>query len=384
MGLDDFSRGAGAVQAMRKVGVELGPRSYSILIAPELCKQTGRLFLEHSIGKRIFVVSNNRVFSLHGARVRHSLQEAGFKVTEIFVPDGEEHKNLHTVERIYTYLAAQRAERESTIVALGGGVTGDMGGFVAATFLRGIDCVQMPTTLLAQVDSSVGGKTGVNHQKGKNLVGAFHQPRLVLIDTATLSTLPEREFQSGVFEVVKYGLIYDSSFFSFLESELDDLLARKEETLEQVIARCCEIKAEVTSQDERESDLRRILNFGHTFGHALEVTTAYLRLAHGEAVAFGMLAATELSRELGLLDSRAADRVARMIRRVGPLPPVDDIGVQELLEAMEHDKKRQEDVVHFVLLDRIGHTEIRGGLEEALLAQVWTTVQAAEQQLSHG
>jgi len=253
-----------------------------------------------------------------------------------------------------------------------------MSGFVAATFLRGIACVQMPTTLLAQVDSSVGGKTGVNHQKGKNLVGAFHQPRLVLIDTATLSTLPEREFQSGVFEIVKYGLIYDSSFFSFLESELDDLLARKEETLEQVIARCCEIKAEVTSQDERESDLRRILNFGHTFGHALEVATSYVRLTHGEAVALGMLAATELSRELDLLDSVAAEQAARLIRGVGPLPSIESIGYPELLEAMEHDKKRQEDVVHFVLLDRIGHTEIRGDVEEALVAQAWSTVRAAQ------
>ena len=369
---------------MRKVGVELGPRSYSILIAPGLGKEAGRLFLEYSIGKRVFLVSNTRVFSLHGAQVHQSLQEAGFEVTEIFVPDGEAHKNLHTVENIYTYLAAQRADRESTIVALGGGVTGDMSGFVAATFLRGIDCVQMPTTLLSQVDSSVGGKTGVNHPKGKNLVGAFHQPRLVLIDTATLSTLPERELQSGLYEIVKYGLIYDSSFFSFLESNLDRLLARGEETLEQVIARCCEIKAEVTSQDERESDLRRILNFGHTFGHALEVATSYVRLTHGEAVALGMLAATELSRELDLLDSRAADRVVRIIRSVGPLPPIDDIGYPELFEAMEHDKKRQEAVVHFVLLDRIGHTEIRGNLDEALLAQVWSSVQTAQQSLSHG
>ena len=369
---------------MRKIGVELGPRSYSILIAPGLGKEAGRLFLEYSIGKRVFLVSNTRVFSLHGAQVRRSLQEAGFEVTEIFVPDGEAHKNLHTVENIYTYLAAQQADRKSTIVALGGGVTGDMSGFVAATFLRGIDCVQMPTTLLSQVDSSVGGKTGVNHQKGKNLVGAFHQPRLVLIDTATLSTLSEREFQSGLYEIVKYGLIYDSSFFSFLESNLDNLLARGEETLEQVITRCCEIKAEVTSQDERESDLRRILNFGHTFGHALEVATSYVRLTHGEAVALGMLTSIELSCELDLLDSRAADRAVRMIRSVGPLPPIDDVGYPELLEAMEHDKKRQEDGVHFVLLDRIGHTEIRGNLEEALLTQVWSSVQAAEQSLSHG
>ncbi len=369
---------------MRKVGVELGARSYNILIAPDLGREAGRLFLEHSIGKRVFLVSNTRVFSLHGAQICQSLQDAGFEVTEIFIPDGEAHKNLHTVENIYTYLAAQRADRQSTILALGGGVTGDISGFVAATFLRGIDCVQMPTTLLSQVDSSVGGKTGVNHQKGKNLVGAFHQPRLVLIDTATLSTLPNREFQSGLYEIIKYGLIYDSSFFSFLETNLDDLLARREETLEQVIARCCEIKAEVTSQDERESDLRRILNFGHTFGHALEVATSYVRLTHGEAVALGMLTATELSRELGLLDSVAADQAASLIRRVGPLPPTENIGYPELLEAMEHDKKRQEDVVHFVLLDRIGHTEIRGDVEKALVAQAWSTVRAAERLLSHG
>ena len=369
---------------MKTVRVELGPRSYNILIAPDLRKKTGSLFLKHALGRRIFLVSNQKVFSLHGSIVRDSLQSAGFEVTEIFIPDGEAHKNLHTVENIYTYLAAQRADRDATIVALGGGVTGDISGFVAATFLRGINCVQIPTTLLSQVDSSVGGKTGVNHHKGKNLVGAFHQPRLVLIDTTTLSTLPRREFRSGLYEILKYGIIFDVQFFSFLERNFSRLLAGGEDDLEKVIARCCEIKAEVTSRDERETGLRRILNFGHTFGHALEAVTSYKLLTHGEAVAVGMLVATELSRELDLLDEETGNRIGELIRGVGPLPFLGPLDFSELLEIMEHDKKRQEAVVHFVLLKRIGETTIRGDLDSDLLGRVWERVLLAEPSLSRG
>ncbi len=369
---------------MKKVRVELGPRSYDILIAPDLRKEAGSLFGEHGLGKKLFLVSNQKVFSLHGAIVCDSLRSAGFEVTEIFIPDGEAHKNLHTVENIYTYLAAQRADRDATIVALGGGVTGDISGFVAATFLRGLNCVQIPTTLLSQVDSSVGGKTGVNHHRGKNLVGAFHQPRLVLIDTLTLSTLPQRDFRSGLYEILKYGLIYDAGFFSLLEQNLSGLLAGREEGLEEVIARCCEIKAAVTSRDERETGLRRILNFGHTFGHALEVVTSYNRLTHGEAVAIGMLVATELSREVELLGQETVDRIGALIGSVGPLPALGSIDFQELLEVMEHDKKRQEDAVQFVLLKRIGETVIRGDLDSDLLGRVWERVLVAEPSLSLG
>ncbi len=369
---------------MKEVRVKLGPRSYQILIAPGLHNQTGPLFLKHTLGKKVFLISNKTVFSLHGGTVCDSLRSAGFKVKQIFIPDGEAYKNLHTAENIYTYLAAQRADRDSTIVALGGGVTGDLSGFVAATFLRGINYVQLPTTLLAQVDSSIGGKTGVNHQKGKNMVGVFHQPRLVLIDTTSLSTLPRRDFHSGLYEILKYGLIYDKRFFSLLERILTSLLQQDKKHLDEVISRCCEIKAEVTSRDERETGFREILNFGHTFGHALEAVTGYNLLTHGEAVGIGMLIATELSRELELLDQKTAERIGTLILGVAPLPSIGKLNFIEILETMEHDKKRKDDLIHFVLLKHIGKTTIRKNLDSKLLTRVWNKVLLTNPSLSAG
>ena len=369
---------------MNSVAVELGSRSYDILIAPDLLEQSGQLFDRYALGRRVFLVSNQTVFGLYGKTVTESLASQGIHVTEIFIPDGESFKNLHTVERIYTYLMAQRADRDSTVVALGGGVTGDVAGFAAATFLRGLACVQIPTTLLSQVDSSVGGKTGVNHQKGKNLIGAFHQPRLVLVDTNTLSTLSSREFRSGVYEIVKYGLIYDAAFFEFLESHLEDLLTRESSTLQRVISRCCEIKADVTSRDERESDLRRILNFGHTFGHALEANMGYSGITHGEAVGWGMLMATEISVRKGLLDAADARRVVALISRLGALPRVDQLEFSDLLDVLEHDKKRQDSKLHFVLLNGIGQTTIRTDIGHSLMQEAWQSVTSSHAPLAHG
>jgi 3-dehydroquinate synthase len=253
-------------------------------------------------------------------------------------------------------------------------VTGDIAGFVAATLFRGIPYLQIPTTLLAQVDSSVGGKTGVNHPLGKNMIGAFHQPDLVCIDTDTLSSLPAREFQSGLYEVVKYGLICDSEFFEFFETHLEDIRNQVASVLEEVIGRCCAIKAQITSQDEREADLRRILNFGHTFGHALEAATQYQVFTHGEAIAWGMLVETHLSQLHGSLDASAGDRIRQAIRSIGKLPPIDSVSIESLLEAMKRDKKHVGDQIIFVLLEEIGATVITGDIKEGLLTEAWERI----------
>jgi 3-dehydroquinate synthase len=328
------------------------------------------------VSKRLFLVANTTIHELYGRNLLVNLESAGFEVTHILIPDGEKWKTLETVEKIYTYLLAQRADRNSNLVALGGGVTGDIVGFVAATYMRGIPYLQIPTTLLAQVDSSVGGKTGVNHRLGKNLIGAFYQPSLVLIDTHSLSTLPEREFKSGLYEVVKYGLIFDKSFFAYIAENLDSIKRREPMVLEQLISRCCEIKAEVISIDETETDLRRILNFGHTLGHALEAATRYEKLKHGEAVAYGMMAATVLSREAGFLEEEECERVLQTIMAIGPLPPVGTVSFREMLEAVKRDKKRQEDQTVFVLLRDIGGTVIRSGFSDERLESVWRSTLA--------
>lgn len=360
---------------MKTVHVNLGARSYDILIGSGILESAGDFFKKYKVGRRIFVVSNPNVSQLYGRSLMEALSRQEFEVTEILIPDGEKFKNLQTVENIYTYLIAQRADRFSTLVALGGGVTGDVVGFVAATFLRGIPYVQIPTTLVSQVDSSVGGKTGVNHHLGKNMLGAFYQPHLVYIDIDTLSSLPPREFQSGLYEVVKYGLIYDPDFFHYCEDHLEEIGKRVPEVLENIISRCCEIKAEITALDERESDLRRILNYGHTFGHALEAATGFHGLTHGEAVAYGMLASGRLSVSKDLLIASVERRIARCIRRIGELPSIDHIPAEKVLEAMERDKKRQEGRVVFVLLKNIGKTVIEANVEADLTA-IWEAVRS--------
>ena len=359
---------------MKTVHVDLGKRSYDILIGAGLLDQFHQFLKQYKTGKRIFLISNPSVSQLFGKDLLQRLLENGYQVAEIFIPDGEAHKSLKTVETIYTALITQRADRSSTLVAMGGGVTGDIVGFVAATFLRGVPYVQIPTTLLSQVDSSVGGKTGVNHQLGKNMIGAFYQPHLVCIDTDTLASLSPREFQSGLYEVVKYGLICDLEFFEFFESHLEDIQKRKPDVLEKLISRCCEIKAEITSGDEKEQGLRRILNFGHTFGHALECATEFQGLTHGEAIAWGMLAETRLSFMKGYLDESDGQRISQCLRRIGELPPVDLVPTQGILEAMKFDKKRQNDQIVFVQLEDIGKTRVAAGIEEDALIQAWEEI----------
>jgi 3-dehydroquinate synthase len=341
---------------VRIVTVPLGTRSYEIKIGSGLLSQAGALCARLKPGTRCAIISDRNVAPRFANTVRRSLKQAGFDSVLITVPAGETAKSLKVVEHCYDTLAKHRLERKSFIVALGGGVVGDLAGFVAATYLRGVVFVQVPTTLLAQVDSSVGGKVGVNLKAGKNLVGAFHQPRLVLGDLDTLRTLPAREFRAGLAEVIKYGIIYDDRLFARLERDLPLLLRRDPKTLMEVIARCCEIKADVVGQDETESGLRAILNFGHTIGHAIENISGYGKYLHGEAIAIGQVAAARISTAVLGLPAPEAGRVQAIFASAG-LPTgirLTPAQRQKLLAAMRLDKKVSRGEVTFVLAKRIG------------------------------
>jgi 3-dehydroquinate synthase len=342
--------------AVRIVTVPLGNRSYPIKIDQGLLARIGTECAELNLGARCAIISDSRVARRYAKPARAALVAAGFDPVLITFPAGETAKSLQSVQRCYDHLSAHRLERKSFIVALGGGVVGDLAGFVAATYLRGIPFVQVPTTLLAQVDSSVGGKVGVNLKAGKNLVGSFHQPKLVLCDLDTLNTLPRREYRAGLAEVIKYGIIYDADLFAQLESELPALLERNPDVLQSVIARCCEIKAEVVGQDETEAGLRAILNFGHTIGHALEAISHYGKFLHGEAISIGQVAAAQISAELAGLSADDMVRIANLFRRAG-LPitvPLNAARRQQLLQAMQLDKKVSAGEVRFVLAESIG------------------------------
>ncbi len=341
---------------MRTVKVQLGSRSYPIHIGSGAMARLGPECRRLEFGRRCAVVTDATVGPLYAEKVIGVLTQAGFEPVVITVPAGEKAKHLRWVQFCYNQLAAHRLERKSFVVALGGGVVGDLGGFVAATYLRGVPFVQVPTTLLAQVDSSVGGKVGVNLKAGKNLVGAFYQPRLVLCDLDTFATLPEREFVSGLAEVIKYGIIYDAPFFESLEKGMPRVLAREEDLLAQVVAKCCSIKAEVVSQDETESGLRAILNFGHTVGHALEAISNYGRFLHGEAISIGQVAAAWLSAvRLGLTEKEVR-RIAALLE-AARLPVSIQLTTAEraaLKNAMRLDKKVAGGEIRFVLTNRIG------------------------------
>lgn len=341
---------------MRIVNVSLGTRSYVIRVGSDLLARLGSDCARLGLGARCAVISDRNVAARFGKAVHRSLSKAGFDPVSITAPAGETSKNLKLVHACYDELAGHRLERSSFIVALGGGVVGDLAGFVAATYLRGIAFVQVPTTLLAQVDSSVGGKVGVNLKAGKNLVGAFHQPRLVLCDLDALRTLPSREYRAGLAEVIKYGIIHDASLFERLERELPKILARDPKTLGAVVARCCEIKAAVVGQDEREGGLRAILNFGHTIGHALEAVSSYGTYLHGEAISIGQVAAAELSRLALGLPAREVDRIRTLFERAG-LPTrvaLNPARRKRVFEAMRLDKKVSGGEIKFVLAKRIG------------------------------
>ncbi len=343
---------------MRPITVNLGDRSYPIYVGEDILAEIGKLMRQAGLGEKVGIVTDAKVAGLYLKPVEESLRRSGFGVSTVFLPEGEEHKSRDSVSAIYDRLVSERFERSSSLIALGGGVIGDLTGFAAATFLRGIAYVQVPTTLLAQVDSSVGGKTGVNHREGKNLIGAFHQPRLVLIDVAALRSLPRRELVAGLAEVIKYGIIADPGLFAFVEEKLESLLALEREPLVEVIAVSCAIKAKVVEADERESDYRSVLNFGHTVGHALESLTGYEEFLHGEAVAIGMVQAASISVRQGYCDQESFERIRRLVSRAGlPTEIPDHVEPQELVKRMEVDKKSAGGKIKFVLCAGIGKTQ---------------------------
>jgi 3-dehydroquinate synthase len=352
------------------LNVSLGDRSYEIHIAPGGLKTSGSLMKKACpAARRLLLVSNNKVFGLYGSVLMRSLQAAGFRVETFMIGDGERFKSLKTAEKVLSFLIASGFERNDAIVGFGGGVIGDLSGFVAALYLRGIDYIQIPTTLLAQIDSSVGGKTAVNHKLGKNLIGAFYQPRLVIIDPETLTTLPEREMTAGLCEAIKYGVIRDRPLFDLMESKIESLKTFEMNVLVPMIRRCCEIKAEVVSKDERESGLRMILNFGHTVGHALEAVTAYRRFKHGEAVGYGMIAASRIALKVNGFEPAEADRIAALIHASGQLPRLTNIDPDETFRAMSHDKKMSRGKLSFILPDSIGDVVIRRDVSPRIITE---------------
>ena len=352
---------------MIEVPVSLDDRSYSIAIGEGLLDRAD-LFEPHVAGRQVAIVTNTTIAPLYGPRVRAALARSAETVIEIALPDGEAHKTWQTLNLIFDALLEHRFDRGAVLVALGGGVVGDMTGFAAAVYQRGIDFIQVPTTLLAQVDSSVGGKTGINHPLGKNMVGAFHQPRRVLADVGCLRTLPERELSAGLAEVVKHGAIADTGYLDEVERDMAAMFSRDAGALARAVAGSCRIKAQVVSADEREGGLRAILNFGHTFGHAIEAGMGYGQWLHGEAVGAGMVMAADLSRRLGLVDAAGVQRLVAAIAAArlplrGPAWPA-----ARYVELMSVDKKAERGTPKFVLLEQLGRACVRRAPEDAVAA----------------
>ncbi len=342
----------------QSVKVSLGDRSYDIVIKPGTLTDVGKRLTDLGLSGKVALVTDAVVGRLYGQRVIRSLRAAGFEAHTITIPTGERAKTLRHVSTVLDALAKRRFERGSALIALGGGVVGDLAGFAAAIYVRGIPFIQVPTTLVAQVDSSVGGKTGVNHPVGKNLIGAFHQPRLVLIDPESLQTLPRREWVAGLAEVIKYGMIADEGLFAYVERSMEALVKMEQEAVVRIITRSCQIKASVVSADEHESDQRRILNYGHTVGHALESLGRYRRLIHGEAVAIGMVQEAALAHALGLCSEDVVSRQRAVVRSAGLPDALPDVAFTELWDAMQHDKKVSKSRVYCVFPERIGKVVI--------------------------
>ena len=342
-----------------RIDVATPSRRYTVSLADGLLSQLPRLLDEAGAPARRFAVSSPLVWRLHGSR----LARAGL-AGSIVISDGERFKQLQTVSRVYEGLIRANADRASTLITFGGGVIGDLAGFAAATYLRGIALVHVPTTLLAQVDSAIGGKVGVNHALGKNLIGAFHQPHTVLIDPSLLATLPRREFRAGLYEVIKYGMTSSPALFDRILRDRTAIFAKDPMVLTAIIGESCRIKAAVVSADEKEAGPRRILNFGHTAGHALEAVTKYRRYRHGEAIAYGMLAAAQLSVLRGALADRDRKALADLIASLGPLPPVADVSSAQVIESIRHDKKVVAGTLHFVLPTAVGATTIVDDVSE--------------------
>jgi 3-dehydroquinate synthase len=340
------------------VPVSLGDRSYQVLIQPRILPQIGRVLHDVGLSGRVGIVTNTVVNELYGRVVLRSLKQAGFSPFLVVIPDGEQAKSIHWLSKILDALVTQRLERQDVVLALGGGVVGDVAGFAASVYLRGVPFVQVPTTLVAQVDSSVGGKTGVNHPIGKNLIGAFYQPRVVVVDPQALQTLPKREWIAGLAEVIKYGMIADPKFFEYLEQHVEGLREQAEDVIPTVIRRCCEIKAEVVGGDERESGRRRILNYGHTVGHALETWGRYRTWIHGEAVGIGMVQEAAIAQFLGICDKEIVERQRDLIQDVGLPIAMPSMTFMDLWGAMQHDKKVVKGQINCVVPTTIGEVQV--------------------------
>jgi 3-dehydroquinate synthase len=360
------------------ITVELPQRSYKVAVVSGGLDHLDSWMQPLKLGKKVLLVSNPSIFRSYGERAIASLQKAEFEVAQHIIPAGERYKTLASIQKIYDTALANRLERSSTIVALGGGVVGDMAGFAAATWLRGINFVQVPTSLLAMIDASIGGKTGVNHPQGKNLIGAFHQPRLVLIDPQVLNTLPAREFRAGMAEVIKYGIIWDAQLFEQLEqaSRLDQQRYLDPELLQTILTRSCEAKAHVVSKDEKESGLRAILNYGHTIGHAVESLTGYRLVNHGEAVAIGMVAAGQIAVELGMWTQAESERQHALIQKTGlPTQIPAELNIEAIVDALQTDKKVEAGRVRFVLPTQIGAVKVTDQVPSEIVQKVLRQLQ---------
>ncbi len=336
----------------------MGPRSYPILLGAGALRSVGARLADLAAGRRTALVSDRAVLAAHGPTVLESLRAAGFSVTQIRVPEGEAAKTLAVAERCWEDCLAAGLDRTSTLLALGGGAVGDLAGFVAATYMRGIAFVQLPTTLLAQVDASIGGKVAIDHLRAKNLIGAFHQPRLVVVDPAALSTLPDSEFRSGLAEVVKHGIALDAAYFADVEAHVREILARDLPTLERIIAGSCRLKARVVEADEREGGPRAVLNYGHTVGHALEAATAFSKWLHGEAVSLGIVAAAKIAERLSLAEAETANRQIRLLTALGLPVSFSAPPPEAIVQAIASDKKARDGRVPFVLAPRIGECRL--------------------------
>jgi len=362
---------------MQSIRVELGERSYPIHIGSDILDDAS-LYVPHLASGRAAIVTNTVVAPLYLARVREALGTAGIQTLDIVVPDGEQAKEWRTLDQILDALMAARCDRQTTLIALGGGVVGDLAGFAAAVYQRGVPFIQLPTTLLAQVDSSVGGKTGINHPRGKNMIGAFHQPRAVITDVATLRTLPARELSAGLAEVIKHGLALDDAFTAWLEANVGRLLSGDADALTHAVRRSCELKAQVVAADERESGRRALLNFGHTFAHAIETGLGYGTWLHGEAVAAGMVMAAELSLRAGMIGEEDLRRVRELLGRARlPVAGPPDLTPDRYLELMAIDKKAAGGRIRFVVLEAIGRAVLRADLREGLVREAIAARSAA-------
>jgi len=365
--MNDLSTPASTPASTFTLNVDLGERSYPIAIGANLLADPA-LLARHVNSRQVAIVTNTTVAPLYLDAVAAPLRAAGLEVIEIILPDGEQYKNHASLMQIFDALLANKCDRKTTLVALGGGVIGDLTGYAAASYMRGVPFVQLPTTLLAQVDSSVGGKTGINHPLGKNMIGAFYQPRAVLADISTLATLPARELSAGLAEVIKHGAIIDLALFEWVERNIGKLMARDQACLAHAIARSCEIKAEVVRQDEREGGLRAILNFGHTFGHAIENGLGYGAWLHGEAVGCGMVMAADLSHRMGLVDAATVARMRDLVTAAGLPTVAPKFSLERWIELMEVDKKNEGGTIKFILLKPLGSPSI-GGAPRALLLE---------------